>query len=104
MDYEKYFPAIPLSPHNFFSWLPWLPEGSSLNGLQWMLVLIVTLFFLLAGIFRRAALIQISRDRSYHQFQKSRIRCMGNALVAITGGISLLTYLLIFVPKIIPLF
>jgi hypothetical protein len=64
----------------------------------------VTLFFLLAGIFRRAALIQISRDRSYHQFQKSRIRCMGNALVAITGGISLLTYLLIFVPKIIPLF
>ena len=74
-----------------------------LNGLQWTLTLIVTLLFIAAGIFRRAALLQISHDSSLSSFHASRIRCMGTAIVAITGGISLLTYLLVFVPKIIAL-
>jgi diacylglycerol kinase len=72
-----------------------------LNAVQWALTMIVTLLFIMAGVFRRAALLQISNDSSISPFQVSRIKCMGNAIVAITGGISLLTYLLVFVPKII---
>ncbi len=74
-----------------------------LNGLQWMLTLLVTFIFIAAGIFRRAALLQISHDAACPPFQVTRIKCMGNALVTITGGISLLTYLLIFVPRIVTL-
>jgi hypothetical protein len=72
-----------------------------LNVLQWTLSLLVTFLFIASGIFRRAALLQISRDASLSSFHVSRIRAMGNAIVAITGGISLLTYLLIFVPGIV---
>ncbi len=71
-----------------------------LSALQWVLVGLVTLAFLLAGIFRTAALLQLKRDNGFSSFQVSRIKCMGNALVAVTAGISTLTYLLIFVPKI----
>jgi diacylglycerol kinase len=74
-----------------------------LNPLQWALILLVSLFFVIAGVFRRAALLQISHEANCSTFHVSRIKAMGNAIVAITGGISLLTYLLIFVPKIITL-
>jgi diacylglycerol kinase len=74
-----------------------------LSAIQWILVVVVTGAFLLAGICRRAALLQVDRSTQYSPFQVSRIKAMGNALVAITGGLSLLTYLLVFVPKITPL-
>ncbi len=74
-----------------------------LSALQWTLVAFVTLLFLGAGMFRRAALLQINRDHSISPFQASRIKCMGNAIVTITAGISFLTYIMVFVPKITPL-
>jgi diacylglycerol kinase len=74
-----------------------------LTALQWVLVGFVTFLFLMAGVFRRATLLQISRDQSISSFQVSRIKCMGNAIVTIMAGISLLTYLMVFIPKITPL-
>jgi diacylglycerol kinase len=70
------------------------------GALKWFLILLVTLLFLVAGIFRTAALLQIQHDPSLHRFHVSRIKCMGNALVALTACLSLLTYLLVFVPLI----
>lgn len=71
-----------------------------LNTVQWVLVILVTLLFLIAGIFRTAALLQIRNDSSITPFQSTRIRLMGNSLVMITAGLSLFTYLLIFIPRI----
>lgn len=71
-----------------------------LNTVQWVLVILVTLLFLIAGIFRTAALLQIRNDSSITPFQSTRIRLMGNTLVMITAGLSLFTYLLIFIPRI----
>lgn len=71
-----------------------------LTALQWTLVVIVTILFLLAGIFRRAALLQVQQQPTYTPFQVSRIRAMGNAIVAISGGMLMLTCLLIFVPRL----
>jgi diacylglycerol kinase len=74
-----------------------------MNAAQWTFTLLVTLLFIVAGVFRRAALLQISHDTKCSPFHVSRIKSMGNAIVAITGGISLLTYLLIFVPMVVQL-
>ena len=74
-----------------------------LNALQWTFTLLVSLLFVIAGVFRKAALLQISHEANCSTFHVSRIKAMGNAIVAITGGISLLTYLLVFVPKIVTL-
>lgn len=71
-----------------------------LNALQWTLISIVSLVFLVTGIFRTAALLQIQQEPMLSPFQASRIKWMGNGLVSISAGISLLTYLLIFIPKI----
>lgn len=71
-----------------------------LNAIQWVLVLVVTLLFFLAGIFKRAALLQVNKNTTLSEFHVSRIKCMGNALVILTAGISLFTYMLVFVPKI----
>lgn len=68
--------------------------------IQWSLLVFVTLMFLVAGIFRRAALLQVEQDESYSTFQIARIRSMGNAIVAVAGGILMLTYLLIYVPRL----
>jgi diacylglycerol kinase len=73
----------------------------NINAIQWILVILVTLLFLVAGIFRTAALLQISYDTSLSPFHVSRIKCMGTAGVVITSGISLFTYMMVFVPKII---
>jgi len=88
-----------------FLLLPLIAGGIvlQLNALQWALTLLVSLLFIVAGVFRKAALLQISHEANCSSFHVSRIKAMGNAIVAITGGISLLTYLLIFVPKIIAL-
>ncbi len=71
-----------------------------MNAVQWTLVILVTLLFLGAGVCRTAALLQTRSDSSITSFQASRIRLMGNSLVVITAALSLLTYLLIFIPKI----
>lgn len=68
--------------------------------IQWFLVAFVTLLFLVAGIFRTAALLQIHHEPTITPFQISRIKSMGNALVAVTAGLSLITYLLVFIPII----
>lgn len=74
-----------------------------LSALQWVLVVFTTLIFLVAGIFRTAAILQTSSDTSLSAFQVSRIRSMGNALVVIASAISLLTYAMVFIPRIIQL-
>lgn len=72
-----------------------------LSLLQWTLVVFVTLMFLLAGVFRRAALLQVQQHPTYTPFQVTRIKTMGNAIVAISGGLLMLTCLMIFVPRLI---
>jgi len=72
-----------------------------LNAVQWVLVILVTLLFLIAGVFRTAATLQTRNDSSITPFQTTRIKLMGNSLVVITAGLSLLTYLLVFIPRII---
>lgn len=74
-----------------------------LNAIQWILIMVVTMMFLVAGIFRGAALQQVKNDTALTPFHVSRIKCMGNALVTITAGISLFTYMMIFIPRITPL-
>lgn len=72
-----------------------------LNTLQWVLVSIVTLLFLIAGVFRTAAILQIRNDSSISAFQATRIRLMGNSLVLIMAGLSLFTYMMVFIPRIL---
>lgn len=74
-----------------------------LNAIQWFLVILVTGLFLLAGVCRMAAILQTKNDSSLSANQVSRIRAMGNTLLTLTAGISLFTYMLVFVPKIIQL-
>jgi diacylglycerol kinase len=74
-----------------------------LNVVQWILVILVTALFLVAGICRSAAFLQVKNDLSLSTNQVNRIKAMGNTLVTLTAGISFFTYLLIYVPKIIQL-
>ena len=73
----------------------------NLSVLQWFLVILVSALVRGAGIRRTASLLQVKKDPSLTPFHVTRIRAMGNALLTITSGISLFTYLLVFVPKII---
>lgn len=72
----------------------------NLNAIQWVLVSFVTLIYLAAVIMRTAALLQIRHDNTMDAFRVSRIKCMGNAILTVTAGLSLLTYLLVFIPVI----
>jgi len=65
----------------------------NLNAIQWVLVSFVTLIYLVACVVRTAALLQIKNDDTLNAFQVSRIKCMGNAILTITAGLSLITYL-----------
>jgi diacylglycerol kinase len=100
---RKVFASDPGLILQFFLTIPIFAGGIILhmNILQWVLVTLVTLLFLMAGIFRTAAILQVGHDRSVNAFEASRIHYMGNALVVVTAGLSLTTYLLIFIPKII---
>jgi len=71
-----------------------------LNAIQWILVTIVSVFYLAACVLRSASLIQLKREKNITSFHASRIKCLGNALVTLTAGISLLTYILVFAPEI----
>lgn len=74
-----------------------------LSILQWILVIAVTMLCLMAGICRTASILQINRDPEIPDFHKNRIKAMGTMMVTLTAFISLVTYLLVFVPVIIPL-
>jgi len=71
-----------------------------LSAIQWVLISMVTFLFLVAGIMRTASILQIRQEESMSTYQASRIRLMGNAIVAVTAGISFMTYLLVFVPRL----
>jgi len=75
----------------------------NLSAIQWFLVLFVSALFIGAGICRTASMLQVKKDPSLTPFHVTRIKAMGNALLTIPAGISLFTYLLVFVPKIIDL-
>jgi diacylglycerol kinase len=74
-----------------------------INVIQWVLVGFVTILYLVASVMRTAALIQINHDRSLTAFHIRRIKSMGNAIVTITAGLSLITYMLVFLPVVIEL-
>lgn len=74
-----------------------------LNAVQWILVAFVTLLYLVAFVMRTAALLQIRIDTSLTAFHVNRIKSMGNAILTITAGVSLITYMLVFVPCILQL-
>jgi diacylglycerol kinase len=74
-----------------------------LNAVQWILVGFVTMLYLVAFVMRTAALLQIIHDTSLTAFHISRIKAMGNAILTVTAGASLITYMLVFVPLILKL-
>ena len=69
-------------------------------ALQWILIISVSLFYLAACVLRSASIIQLGREKRTTSFHASRILCLGNALVTMTAGISMLTYILVFAPRI----
>jgi len=99
---RKVFTSDPGLTLQVFLTIPLIIGGIvlQLNVIQWVLILIVTLLFLMAGVFRTASLLQIKNDTSVTPFHITRIKCMGNALVTITAGLSLFTYMMVFVPRI----
>ncbi len=99
---RKIFTSDPGLNLQLFLTLPILAGGIvlHLNVIQWVLILFVTFVFFMAGIFRRAALLQIKNKPVLTEFHESRIRTIGNALVMLTGAISLFTYMMVFVPRI----
>jgi diacylglycerol kinase len=99
---RKIFSGDPGLKLQLFLVIPIVAGGVVLhmNFIQWILISFVTLLCIVAGIFRTAALLQINHDPSLTHFQVTRIKCMGNAMVTITAGLSLITYLMVFVPKI----
>ncbi len=74
-----------------------------LNAVQWILVGFVTFLYLGAVVMRTAAILQTKVDSSLTLFHIRRIKAMGNAILSITAGISMITYMLVFVPLILPL-
>jgi diacylglycerol kinase len=86
-----------------FFLIPVIAGGIILNlsAIQWFLVIFVSALFMGAGILRTASLLQLKKDPSLTPFHVTRIKAMGNAILTIASGISLFTYLLVFVPKII---
>ncbi len=71
-----------------------------LNFLQWTIVSILSLALLTMGMYRSAANLLTIYDQSISLDQGIRIRAMGTFLVAFTAGVSIFTYLIIFMPKI----
>ena len=99
---RKVFITDPGLPMQILLTIPIIAAGVvfHLNAIQWILIMLATLLFVVAGILRSAALIQVKKDSSLSPFHVSRIKCMGNAIVTITAGLSLFTYLMVFVPRI----
>lgn len=102
---QRIFVKAPEVHVQLFSIIPVIAGGIILNlsAVQWLLVILVSGLFIGAGICRTASMLQVKKDSSMTPFHVTRIKAMGNALLTITAGISLFTYMLVFVPKIIDL-
>lgn len=100
---KKIFSSDPAVSAQLLLLIPVFAAGIvfNLSVLQWFLVVPVTLLAAVCGIFRAAALLQVKRDAKMTPFHASRVRMMGNAIVTLSGGISLLVYLLVFIPAIL---
>ena len=71
-----------------------------LNVLQWVVVAILSFIFLSTGFYRSAAHLLTSYDDSITWDQAVRIKAMSNIVVTFTAGITIFSFLMIFVPKI----
>ncbi len=71
-----------------------------LNVLQWAAVALLSSFFLFTGFYRSAAHLLASYDDSITWDQAVRIKAMSNIVVAFTAGITIFSFLMIFMPKI----
>ena len=71
-----------------------------LTVLQWTVVALLTFGFLFSGFYRSAAHLLTTYDNSISREQAIRIKAISNIFVTFTAGITLFSYLLIFVPKI----
>ncbi len=71
-----------------------------LNVLQWTAVALLSSFFLFTGFYRSAAHLLASYDDSITRDQAIRIKAMSNLVVTFTAGITIFSFLIIFVPKI----
>ena len=103
---KKVFASDPALAAQLFMLLPLAAAGIvfQITAIQWFLVLLVSFISLVCGVFRAAAILQSKRDVRLSDFHINRIKTMGNSLVAISAGISFLTYLLVFIPAILKTF
>lgn len=102
---RKIFTSDPGISLQFLMTIPVLVAAAALEitGLQWFVIILTSLIYLVAVIFRTAAHLQMERSTSLSSFEISRIKRVGSAVVIITAGISLASYALILIPRIIPL-
>ena len=102
---RKIFISDPGISLQFIMTIPVLAAAAALKvtGLQWFVIILTSLIYLVAVIFRTAAQLQTERSTSLSPFEINRIKRVGSAAVIITAGISLASYALIFIPRIIPL-
>ena len=103
---QKVFQKEPKLAIQIFLTLPLIAAGIvfEITVLQWIFVILSTLFTHIAEICRTAASLQIRNDQSLSSFEISRIRCIGLAGVVFTACISLIIYAVVFIPKIIQIF
>lgn len=71
-----------------------------LGILQWMFVILTSSVFLFISVYRSAAMLLLNVDRNVSSNQAIRVKAMSNTILAITGGITFFTYLLVFMPSI----
>ncbi|PID91237.1 MAG: hypothetical protein CSA96_09390 [Bacteroidetes bacterium] len=75
-----------------------------LSAAQWLGLLVSTLLFVMAGICRTAANLQLDADAETDSSMGRKIRNTGNVFVAMTGGLAMFTYLVVFVPRLALIF
>ncbi len=102
---KKIFTSDPVISFQFLMTVPVIAAAVSLkiSGIQWFVIILTTIIYLVAVVFRTATHLQIERSASLTSFEISRIKCVGTTGVIITAGISLASYAMIFIPRIIPL-
>ncbi len=75
-----------------------------ISSLQWAIIALLSVVFLLSGFYRNAAFLASRYDDSISSDQAIRIKALSNVVIALLSGISFFTYLLIFMPKINQIF
>jgi diacylglycerol kinase len=71
-----------------------------INVLQWTAVALLSSFFLFTGFYRSAIHLVAIYDDSITRDQAIRIKAMSNLVVTFTAGITIFSFLMIFMPKI----